>query len=58
VVAGVLVWPVVLVMTAGSALGGYSTGRFIQRFDQGRLRWVVVVMGVGMGVALLVRGGG
>ena len=56
VMAGVLVWPVVLVMTAGSAIGGYAMGRFIQRVDQAKLRWVVVAMGVGMGVVLLVRG--
>lgn len=54
--AGILVWPVAVVMAIGSTLGGYVTGRFIQRIDQAKLRWVVVAMGVGMGVALLVRG--
>lgn len=58
VLAGALVWPVALVMAAGSTVGGYATGRFIQRFDQARLRWLVVGMGVGMGVLLLVRNGG
>lgn len=56
VVAGVLVWPVAVVMAVGSTVGGYFTGRFIQRFDQGRLRWLVVAMGVGMGLLLLVQG--
>lgn len=58
VVAGVLVWPVAIVMAIGSTLGGYATGRFIQRFDQRRLRWVVVTMGVAMGLILLLRGNG
>jgi len=52
-VIGILVWPVAIVMAVGSTLGGYATGRFIQRFDQGKLRWMVVAMGVGMGLALL-----
>jgi len=54
VVAGVLVWPVVVIMAVGSTIGGYATARYIQRFAQDRLRWLVVAMGVGMGVALLV----
>jgi uncharacterized protein len=58
VVAGILVWPVAIVMAIGSTLGGYATGNFIQRFDQGKLRWVVVAMGVGMGLVLLIRGNG
>ena len=56
--AGVLVWPVAIVMAVGSTLGGYTTGRFIQRFDQAKLRWLVVAMGVGMGLLLLLRNGG
>ncbi len=55
VVQGVLVWPVALVMAVGSTLGGYTTGRLIQRIDQRTLRWVVVAMGVTMGVILLVK---
>ncbi len=54
VLAGVLVWPVAIVMAIGSWVGGYAAGTFIQRFDQRKLRWLVVAMGVGMGVALLV----
>jgi uncharacterized membrane protein YfcA len=54
----VLVWPVAIVMAIGSTLGGYATGSFIQRFDQGKLRWVVVAMGLGMGLVLLMRGNG
>ena len=57
-VSGVLVWSVALVMAIGSTVGGYATGRFIQRFDQKKLRWVVVTMGVGMGLVLLLRGNG
>lgn len=52
-ILGVLVWPVAIVMAIGSTTGGYATGRFIQRFDQKKLRWMVVAMGVGMGLALL-----
>lgn len=58
VVAGVLVWPVAIVMAIGSTVGGYATGTFIQQFDQRKLRWVVVAMGVGMGLVLLLRGNG
>ncbi|MGD2067254.1 MAG: sulfite exporter TauE/SafE family protein [Gemmatimonadota bacterium] len=58
VVAGVLVWPVALAMAAGSALGGYVSGLLAQKVSGTTLRWLVVAMGVTMGVAMLVTSSG
>ena len=52
--SGVVVWPVALLMMATSALGGWAAGHMVQRLDQSTLRWIVVAMGVAMGVSMLV----
>lgn len=54
VVKGALVWPVALVMAAGSTLGGYTAGFLVQKVSARTLRWLVVAMGVLMGAAMLV----
>ena len=53
VLSGVLVWPVVVVMAVGSGAGGYAAGLLVQRVSGTTLRWLVVAMGVAMGVGLL-----
>lgn len=52
-VTGVLVWPVAVAMAAGSALGGYVSGILAQKVSASTLRWLVVGMGVAMGLAML-----
>lgn len=51
---GVLVVPVAVVMALGASLGGYVAGFLVQQISGDALRWTVVAMGVGMGVALLI----
>lgn len=55
--AGVLVWAVAVSMAVGSTLGGYVAGLLVQRVSGRTLRWIVVTMGVGMGIAMLVGSG-
>jgi hypothetical protein len=56
VFSGRVVWPVALVMMAGALLGGALGGRLAGRFKPATLRWVVVTIGVVVGLAYLVRG--
>ena len=52
--SGVIVWPVAILMMASSLVGGWAAGHLVQRLDQGTLRWIVVAMGMAMGVSMLV----
>ena len=55
-VAGMVVWIAALVMLVGSSAGGWAAGYLVQKLDQTTLRWVVVGVGLSMGVLMLVRG--
>jgi uncharacterized membrane protein YfcA len=55
VVSGVVVWPVALLMMLGSSTGGWAAGHLVQKLDQGTLRWIVVAIGMAMGISMLVR---
>jgi uncharacterized membrane protein YfcA len=54
IMSGVVVWPVALLMMLGSSSGGWAAGHLIQRLDQSTLRWIVVAIGMAMGVSMLV----
>jgi uncharacterized membrane protein YfcA len=45
-------WPMVLVMTAGSIIGGYMSSRLAQRISERSVRMAIVVIGVAMAVWL------
>ena len=53
VMSGVVVWSVALIMIVGSTLGGWGAGHLIQKVDQDELRWVVVAIGIAMGVIMM-----
>ena len=53
IMSGVVVWSVALIMIVGSTLGGWGAGHLIQKVDQGELRWVVVAIGIAMGVIMM-----
>jgi uncharacterized membrane protein YfcA len=50
-----VVWPVGFVMAAGAIAGGVLGGRLASRIKSDILRWVVVVIGVTVAVAYLLR---
>lgn len=52
--AGVVVLSVALAMAVGAGIGGYGAGFLAQKVSGGTLRWIVVTMGVAMGIAMLV----
>jgi uncharacterized protein len=53
--SGMIVWPVAVVMAAGALAGGAVGGRFAGRIHPGLLRWTVVIIGIIVGTALLLR---
>lgn len=53
ILSGVIVWPVALLMMLGATVGGWAAGHLIQRLDQGTLRWIVVAIGIAMGISML-----
>jgi uncharacterized protein len=55
VASGQVVWPAALVMAVGALIGGTLGGRLAGRIKPATLRWVVVVIGVVVAVAYLVR---
>jgi uncharacterized protein len=55
VVAKAIVWPAVLVMIAGAAMGGYGSARIAQKVPQRLVRGFVVVVGITMTVYFLWR---
>ena len=48
-------WPVVGLIAAGSVIGGQVGGRYGRRIPGPVLRWVVVVVGLGVAVGLAVE---
>ena len=47
-------WPVALSMAAGAMVGGYAGSRVAQRVGQRAVRYAIVVIGLGSGLAMLV----
>jgi uncharacterized protein len=53
--SGQVVWSAALVMAVGALLGGALGGRLVGRIKPAALRWIVVVIGVIIGLFYLVR---
>ncbi len=53
--SGKVVWPAAVVMAAGALIGGVLGGRLAGRIKPPTLRWIVVVIGVGVAVIYLIR---
>lgn len=53
--SGLVVWPLVIVMAAGALIGGAAGGTIAARINPGRLRWVIVSIGIGAGLILLAQ---
>jgi len=48
VAAGIIVWPLALLMVGGSVLGGYAGARIARRVDPAKVRGLVIAAGAGM----------
>ncbi len=50
IVAGVVVWPQALVVTAGSVVGGYGGAWYAQKLDPAHVRYIIIATGTAMTV--------
>ncbi len=48
-------WPLAALMAVGSVLGGYLGAWFAQRIGEAMVRWVIIVIGLGIGVYMLFK---
>jgi len=55
VFSGQVIWPVALVMAGGALIGGALGGRLAGRVKPATLRWIVVTIGVIVGIVYLLR---
>jgi hypothetical protein len=55
IVAGIVVWPQAILMTAGSLLGGYGGAHFAQKMNPQHIRYAVIAIGLGMSIYFFVR---
>jgi uncharacterized membrane protein YfcA len=54
IVIRALNWPLAIVMIAGSTVGGWIGGLLIREMEQEKLRWVIVGLGIGMGLVMVI----
>jgi uncharacterized membrane protein YfcA len=54
-IAGVIVWPIALLMAIFSMGGGYFGARFFRRVPSHITRWIVLTIGAGMSAYFFVR---
>jgi len=53
--AGIVDWPLGLLMVVGSVIGGYGTARLARRVEARYLRWLIIAVGTLLSVAFFVR---
>ncbi len=57
IIRKLVVWPVALLMTVGTVLGGYAGARLAKRVDQRRLQMFIVVIGLVVSAWLFYKAG-
>jgi uncharacterized membrane protein YfcA len=55
IVMAEVVWHAAIVMAVGAITGGYIAARLGRKLKQGTMRWVAVVIGAALGVAMLIQ---
>lgn len=55
IIAGQIIWPVALVMAAGSLIGGLFGGKLAGAVNPTMLRWIVVVVGLVLAVVYFLK---
>lgn len=54
-VAGIVDWPLALLMVIGSVIGGYGAARLARRVDEALLRWLIIGVGAVLSIAFFVK---
>jgi uncharacterized protein len=55
ILIGIIAWPITLIMIAGSTVGGWAGGFLVREIDPETLRWIIVAVGIAMGLVMVVR---
>ena len=55
VVARVIVWPEAVLMLVGASAGGYAGAHYAQKMNPEHVRWIVIVVGLGMAAYFFVK---
>lgn len=55
IAAKLVLWQYAVAMIAGSIVGGYVTSRIARRIDPGRVRWIVIGVGIVLSVYFFVK---
>ena len=50
-----VIWPLAGLMAVGSVLGGYGGAWLAQRIGEAMVRWVIIVIGLSIGLYMLVK---
>ena len=53
--SGLIIWPLAVVMAAGALLGGAIGGHIAGRIDPAWLKWLIVTIGMAVGLYYLIR---
>jgi len=53
--SGLIIWPLAIVMAAGALLGGAIGGHIASGIDPARLKWLIVIIGLAVGLYYLAR---
>jgi uncharacterized membrane protein YfcA len=54
IVIRALNWPLAILMIAGSTAGGWIGGFLIREMEPEKLRWIIVGLGIGMGIVMVI----
>jgi uncharacterized membrane protein YfcA len=55
IIAGIIDWPLAVLMIAGTVIGGYGGAYYARKIDQKWVRLFVIVVGVSMTIYFFVR---
>ena len=55
IIRGLVVWPIAVVMAAGTILGGFSGARIAKHINQKYLRWFVIAVGLGVSIWMYLK---
>ncbi|MGB8218934.1 MAG: sulfite exporter TauE/SafE family protein [Methanoregula sp.] len=53
--SGLIIWPLAVVMAAGALFGGAIGGHIAGRIDPARLKWLIVTIGMAVGMYYLIQ---
>lgn len=50
-----IIWHLALIMLIGAISGGYIGGKVVNKMNSNILRWIIIIVGIGVGVTFLIK---